>query len=76
MDLKIPAKDAEPEASPSRMTAFRLDSETKTMLEANARAANCTQTDMVKYLIRVYYEQHVAKIPRPFKPKRGAAGHS
>jgi len=56
MDLKLPAKAAEPDASPSRMTAFRLDRETKTMLEANARAANCTQTDMVKYLIRVYYE--------------------
>jgi hypothetical protein len=44
------------------------------MLQANARVANWTQTDMVKYLIRVYDEQHTPKIPRPFSRKRRAVG--
>ena len=42
----------------TKMVAFRFDNETKSKLEANARAANCSQTDKVKYLISWYYDEH------------------
>ena len=51
------------------MAAFRLEEETKAKLEANAKAANCTQTAMLKFLIDWYYEAHTSKIPRPVKRK-------
>ena len=65
----IPTRPNGPPATKTKMAAFRFEDETKFKLEANARAANCTQTAMLKYLIDWYYDEHTSKIPRPAKRK-------
>ena len=65
----IPPKPNGPAATKPKMAAFRFEDETKAKLEANARAANCTQTAMLEYLIDWYYDEHTSKIPRPAKRK-------
>ena len=65
----IPPKPNGAAPTKTKMVAFRFEDETKAKLEANARAANCTQTAMLKYLIDWYYDEHTSKIPRPAKRK-------
>ena len=50
---------------PTAMWSFRIDEKRKSMLEASARAANCTMTEMVLYLIESYHATHIANLPKP-----------
>ena len=71
--LSLPKMETREPDLPTKMVAFRFDEETNAMLEANARAAGCTKTDMLKFLIHAYFDQHVSKIPRPLVRKRRPA---
>jgi len=68
--LTLPKMEPPEPEQPTRMCAFRLDEETIAMLAADAAAARCDKTAMLKFLIRAYFEQHVSNIPRPLVRKR------
>ncbi|HXJ55398.1 MAG TPA: hypothetical protein VNU68_01925 [Verrucomicrobiae bacterium] len=50
---------------PAVMWSFRIDEKPKSMLETSARAANCTMTEMVLYLIESYHATYIANLPKP-----------
>jgi uncharacterized protein (DUF1778 family) len=61
-----------PESSPKRMWALRLTEDEKQMLQECANASSASLTDMVRWLIRQYHQQHVRKPAVQRAPARTA----
>jgi uncharacterized protein (DUF1778 family) len=59
-----------PASSPKRMWALRLTEDEKQMLQECGDASNASLTDMVRWLIRQYWQKHVQK-PRVQSVKAG-----
>ena len=62
--------DKMPSSTPKRMWALRLTADEKYMLQECADASQASLTDMVRWLIRQYHQEHVKKahvVPQPEK---------
>lgn len=58
-----------PASTPKKMWALRLTLEEKQMLQECADSSHASLTDMVRWMIRQYHQEHVkrSRVPQPDK---------